>query len=74
MRKLKCLHMSGMHAQEMLDEFNDRRKEFGISDADIVSVSALPPTLGTKVIDHKGKTVDPKMEVVIVYWDRSLAD
>jgi len=66
--------MSGMYAQEVLDEFNDRRKEFGISETDVVSVSALPPTSGAKIIDRAGKTVDPKIEVVIVYWERALPD
>jgi hypothetical protein len=74
MRELKCLQMSGMYAQEVLDEFNDRRKELGISDSDIVSVSALPPTFGAKVIDRAGKAADPKIEVVIVYWGHALAD
>ena len=51
--------------QDVLDEFNERRKEFGVSDSDIVS--ALPPTMVTK-IGTPTETTDPKVEVVIVYW------
>jgi len=67
MRKLKCYQVSGMFVQEVLDEFNERANEFGVSEADIVSVNALPPTLGTKISTPQG-TKDPKVEVVIVYW------
>jgi hypothetical protein len=31
MRKLKCFQIGGQNVQEVLDEFNERRKEFGIS-------------------------------------------
>jgi hypothetical protein len=68
MRKLKCLQMSGTFVQEILDEFNERRKEFGIADGDIVSVSALPPIVGAKIATPTG-TADPRVEVVIVYWE-----
>lgn len=68
MRKLKCFQISGTTVQEVLDEFNERRKEFGFPDSDIVSVSALPPTLGIKLATPTG-TKDPKVEVVIVYWE-----
>jgi len=67
MRKLKCFQVSGPSVQEVLDEFNERAEEFGVGEKDIVSVSAMPPTLGIKVATSKG-TVDPKVEVVIVYW------
>lgn len=64
-RKLKCFQISGLCVQDVLDEFNERRKEFGVSDSDIVS--ALPPTMVTK-IGTPTETTDPKVEVVIVYW------
>jgi len=50
-----------------LDEFNERAEEFGIKESDILSVSALPPTLGTKLATPTG-TARRKVEVVIVYW------
>jgi len=53
--------------QEVLDEFNERAVEFGIEEKDIVSVSALPPTLGVKIGTSKGLR-NPNVEVVIVYW------
>ena len=70
MRRLKCFQVSAMTVEEVLDEFNERASEFGIHDEeDIVSVSALPPTLGTKLPSPRGPTLrDPKVEVVIVYW------
>lgn len=67
MRKLKCYQISGLTVQEVLDEFNERSEEFGVSEDDILSVSAMPPTWGTKLATPKGIT-DPKVEVVIVYW------
>jgi len=56
MRKLKCFEVAGLCVQEVLDEFTERREEFGVADDDILSVSAYPSTSGKKV------------EVVIVYW------
>lgn len=67
MRELKCFQVSGLSVQEVLDEFNERAGEFHVSESDVVSVSALPPTMGTKIATPKG-TVEPKVEVVIVYW------
>ena len=67
MRKLKCQQMLGLTVQEGLDEFNERAQEFGIKESDIVTVSALPPTLGIKIGTSTG-SVDPKVDVVIVYW------
>lgn len=67
MRKLKCFQVSGLTVEGVLDEFNERVEEFGIKESDILSVSALPPTLGTKLAAPTG-TANPKVEVVIVYW------
>ena len=62
--------------QDVLDEFNERHQEFGIeSEGDIVSVSAMPPTTpGAKQATPTGELVDPKVEVVIVYWENAAAD
>jgi hypothetical protein len=68
MRKLKCFQIGGLSVQEILDEFNERREEFGIPDADIVSVSALPPTAAIPIAQPNGGTKLPRVEVVIVYW------
>ncbi len=59
--------MSGLNVQEVLDEFNERAGEFGIAESDIISVSALQPTLGVKIATPQG-SVDPKVEVIITYW------
>jgi hypothetical protein len=67
MRKLKCLQASGMHVQEVLDQFNERAAEFGVKEVDVAAVCVTPPTMGIKVATSTG-AVDPKVEVVIVYW------
>ena len=67
MRKLKCFQVSGLTVQEVLDEFNERAEELGVTESDIVTVSALSPTLGVKIGTPTG-TADPRVEVVIVYW------
>lgn len=69
MRKLRCKEVQGTSVGELLDEFNERAEEFGITSEDeIVSVSVMPPAYpGVKV--HDGTTVrDPRVMVVIVYW------
>ena len=68
MRKLRCFQIGGLSVQEVLDEFNERREEFGIPDGDIVSVSALPPTAAISIAQPEGSKKLPKVEVVIVYW------
>lgn len=69
MRKLKCLQRSALCVQDVLDEFNERADEFNIiSESDIVSVTALPPTLGIKIATDHGSAA-PMVVVVIVYWE-----
>ena len=71
MRKLRCFQISGVSVQELLDEFNERSEEFGVTDeADIVTVSAMPTTHGIPTVTKDG-SVAPKIEVVIVYWSNS---
>jgi hypothetical protein len=72
MRKLMCKQIQGLSVQDVLDEFNERHREFGIeSESDIVSVSAMPPTArNIKFATLTGLT-DPKVEVVIVYWEKT---
>jgi hypothetical protein len=72
-RKLKCFQIGGFTVQDVLDEFNERRERGdelfdGISDSDILSVSASPPTLGVRIARPDGGAQKPKIEVVIVYW------
>lgn len=68
MRKLRCFEIGGFSVQEILDEFNERRKEFGIPDADILSVSAKPSTSKVPIALHDGGSKLPTVDVVIVYW------
>lgn len=68
MRKLRCYQISGVTVQDVLDEFNERAGEFGITDeADLVTVSAMPATHAIPTWSKTGP-VKPKLEVVIVYW------
>jgi hypothetical protein len=68
MRKLQCFQIGGLDVQGVLEEFHERRREFGIEDADIVTVSALPATMLIPIAQPDGGTKLPKVEVVIVYW------
>jgi hypothetical protein len=68
MRRLRCHRLLGLEAQEVLDEFNGRAGELGLTDeADILSVSIFPSTAPIPIHTPKG-TVNPKIEGVIVYW------
>lgn len=67
MRKLKCFQIPGMTVEEVLDEFNSRAAEFGITERDILTVSTSPPTLTGKLHTAKGP-VTPNVEVTIIYW------
>lgn len=67
MRKLKSFQIPGTSVQEVLDEFNERAEEFGVSERDIVSVSAMPAVSKIKIATPTG-TTEPRVEVVIVYW------
>jgi 6,7-dimethyl-8-ribityllumazine synthase len=63
--------VSGVAVQELLDDFNERAEEFGITDeADILSVSAMPTSHNIPTI-IKNVPVAPKIDVVIVYWANS---
>ena len=68
MRKLKCFQVGCQYVQEALDEFNERRQEFGVPDSDILSISAMPATLMIPQAQPGGGTKLPRVEVVIVYW------
>ncbi len=68
MRKLKCFQIGGQCVQDVLDEFNERREEFGITDSDILSISAMPSTSTIPQAQPDGSTKLPRVEVVIVYW------
>ena len=69
MRKLKCFEMHGLGVTEVLEDFNERAAEFGITkESDVVSVIGVEPDPKAKIASiHKG-TASPKMLVVITYW------
>jgi hypothetical protein len=66
MRKLRYFQIPGMNVGEVLDEFNERRGEFRVAEADIINVQVLPST-GRKIGTAKG-IEEAKVEVLIFYW------
>jgi hypothetical protein len=69
MRKLCSFQVGGTNVREVLDHFNERAGELGISDeSDIVSVCAMPATRSFEIQDSVGGTKHAILEVVIVYW------
>jgi hypothetical protein len=66
-RKIKCKEVHGISVEEVLDEFNERRQEFGVKDADVISVSVRAADKPTNIHTTGG----PKQSTVIVtifYW------
>ena len=68
-----CVNCDAFRSEDLLFRMflmnsNERRGEFGVADADILSVNALPSTSEIKSAAPDGSTQKPKVEVVIVYW------
>ena len=55
-----------MNVGEVLDEFNERRGEFRVAEAEILNIQVLPST-GRKIGTPKGLE-EAKVEVFIFYW------
>jgi hypothetical protein len=70
MRKLRCYQIPGTSVQEVLDEFNERLQEFGVSEDDILSVNAMPATQAARIHDPNVGEKNATLEVVIVYWSQ----
>ncbi|MDT3230939.1 MULTISPECIES: hypothetical protein [unclassified Pseudomonas] len=67
MRKLRSHEVIGLSVQEILQEFNERASEFGITEDNLVSVSVTPPSHAIKILDG-AKTKDAKVQVTFIYW------
>ncbi|KTB54967.1 hypothetical protein AO067_20320 [Pseudomonas viridiflava ICMP 13104] len=67
MRKLRCYEVTGLSVSEILSEFNERADEFGVTEENLVSVSAMAPSRPIKILDG-GKTTEARVQVTIVYW------
>lgn len=67
MRKLSCYEVVGLSVSEILSEFNERAEELGVTEENLVSVSAMAPTRLMKILDG-GKTKEATVQVAIVYW------
>ena len=53
---------------DVLDEFNERAEEFGVTEKDIISVTALPAKPGAVIVKNGTKPVNSIVQVVITYW------
>jgi hypothetical protein len=67
MRKLRCHEAVGLNVDEILNEFNERASEFGITEESVVSVNVTTPRHGIKILDGR-ETKDARVQVTIVYW------
>lgn len=67
MRKLRSHEVIGLSVQEILQEFNERASEFGITEDNLVSVSVTPPRHAIKILDGD-KAKDAKVQVTFIYW------
>lgn len=66
MRKLRHFHILGANVGEVLDEFNERRGDFRVHEADIVNVQVRSPK-GRRIETLRG-TEEAQVEVLIFYW------
>lgn len=67
MRNLRCYEVTGLSVTEILSEFNERADEFGVTEENLVSVSAMAPTRPMKILDG-GEIKEARVQVAIVYW------
>lgn len=67
MRKIKCYNIPGLSVQEVLDEFNERREEFGVAVEDIVSISSSAPASSIKIAMPDG-AIEAKVRLAVFQW------
>lgn len=67
MRKLRCYDMHGDSVTSVLQEFNERRGEFSLTDEDIVSVSTRNASKPAELLTGTG-AVTSSVIVTIFYW------
>ena len=67
MRKLKCKEVHGISVDDVLAEFNERRREFGVKDADLISVSVRAADKPAN-IHTPGGARQSSVIVTIFYW------
>jgi hypothetical protein len=67
MRKLRSIETVGLNVQEILNEFNERAGEFGVTEENLVSVNVTSPSRPMKMLDD-GKIKQATVQVTIIYW------
>ncbi|MFJ2491484.1 hypothetical protein ACIOV9_08045 [Pseudomonas iridis] len=67
MRKLRSIETVGLSVQEILNEFNERAGEFGVTEENLVSVNVTSPSRPMKMLDD-GKIKEAAVQVTIIYW------
>jgi hypothetical protein len=70
-KKIKCFDIPGETVGEVLDDFNERREEWPVQDADIISISTRSSCTEAHNIVAGKKTVKAKVIVTIFYWSDS---
>lgn len=69
MRKIGFFDIHGVTLEEIVDEFNERRNEFGITEeVDIISMSIRPAADPHKIAQPDGSLKESKVVVTIFYW------
>lgn len=69
MRKLKAFCVPAVFVEDVINEFNERAADFGITkESDVVSVSVRPIERDVKVVRSGNETTKATIEVTIVCW------
>jgi hypothetical protein len=69
MRKIGYFDLHGVTVEEIVDEFNERRNEFGITEeTDIISMSVRPAIEPNKLPQPDRSFKESKVVVTIFYW------
>jgi hypothetical protein len=71
MRKIQSFDVPRITVEDVLNEFHERHKEFGITKkSDIISVSVRPATKSSKIAQPEGNTKDSQVVVTFFYWGK----
>ena len=71
MRKIQSLDIPGVTVDDVLNEFNERHNEFGITKkSDVISINIRPATKPSKIAQPDGGTKDSQVIVTFFYWGK----
>ena len=70
MRKIRCIEFHRENVESFLEELNDRRGEFGITnESDIISISTRPDTRPHNLGKPDGTLVKSEIVISVFFWD-----